>query len=154
MDEEKRSLMLPADPEGRRTLINARREGRQRATVINSGNLALMLGFQSPYAKERSVVAILNDGREGSGLLNARLGDPYALYEVTGAVAIFRDSGIRGYDVGESYYTGNLPWYVRLWYFLQTRPFLLVLSTLLSALLIGSALYAGFRILASRRLGR
>ena len=154
MDEEKRSLMLPADPEGRRTLINARREGRQRATVINSGNLALMLGFQSPYAKERSVVAILNDGREGSGLLNARLGDPYALYEVTGAVAIFRESGIRGYDVGESYYTGNLPWYVRLWYFLQTRPFLLVLSTLLSALLIGSALYAGFRILASRRLGR
>ena len=50
------------------------------------------------------------------------------------------------FHVGDSYHVGYLPWYQRVWFFMLERPLLLVLSAVLCALLIGSAIYAMMRL--------
>ena len=77
--------------------------------------------------------------------LNAELVNPAGLGSVTGSVAVVNAAGVTGFDVGEHYTVGNLPWYHKVWMTVIDRPGVLVAAALLSALFVGFGIFLFMR---------
>ena len=54
-------------------------------------------------------------------------------------------AGVTGFDVGEHYTVGNLPWYHKVWMTVIDRPGVLVAAALLSALFVGFGIFLFMR---------
>lgn len=85
--------------------------------------MAAVIGFQSPYNDQRSVIALLADSPRGYEMLNDAVNDSGKRATMFGSVAVIRESGINSLRVGDVYYVGHLPWFERLWYAPQTIRF-------------------------------
>ena len=113
-----------------------------QSTVAQDTGLAAIVQYESPYSSERSVVALLSDGQDGSFLLSRRLMNPGDLKLVGGSVALFKPNAEpTSYLVGPQYFSGSLPWHQRVWYSMLDQPLLLVLFTLVCALLFAGGIY-------------
>ena len=64
---------------------------------------------------------------------------------MTGSVAVVNAAGVTGFDVGERYTVGNLPWYHKVWMTVIDRPGVLVAAALLSALFVGFGIFLFMR---------
>ena len=127
--------------------LNGTRAQAQTFTLMESkGGVGAVVAFESPFTKQRSVVAMLADGDSGSRMLNDTLRSPAEMSKLKGSVNIVRDGTLTSFQVGETYNVGHLPWYQRVWFFMLERPLLLVFCAVLCALLIGSAIYALMRL--------
>ena len=93
----------------------------------------------------RTLVALLSEGASGAARLNAELVNPAGLGSVTGSVAVVNAAGVTGFDVGEHYTVGNLPWYHKVWMTVIDRPGVLVAAALLSALFVGFGIFLFMR---------
>lgn len=120
--------------------------------VSAQGPISAIVGLQSPYHAQRSVVALLADSPQGFALLNHSLQDSKQKALVYGSVAIFRDSGVNSLKVGDVYYVGHLPWWERVWNKLATHPVLLAFMAVVAVVLIAVLLWNGLRALGRRRL--
>ena len=87
-----------------------------RTDITSSGPMAAVIGFQSPYNDQRSVVALLADSPRGNELLTNALNDSGKRAAMFGSVAVIRESGVNSLRVGDIYYVGHLPWFERIWY--------------------------------------
>lgn len=122
-------------------------------TQISSGGpMAAIVGFQSPYHDQRSVVALLADSPRGYQLLTNALNDSGKRAAVSGSVSVIRESGVNGIRVGDIYYVGHLPWFERIWYALSSHPVLLAFLAAVSVLLLAWVLWRILRILSRRRI--
>ncbi len=121
--------------------------------VSANGPMGAVVGFQSPFYSQRSVVALLADSSKGYGLLNEALSDSGKGDAMEGSVVIIRDSGVNGLRVGDVYYVGHLPWFERLWYALSNHPILLAVFAAISVVLLAWVLWRLLRIISRRRLG-
>ncbi|WP_136069207.1 cellulose biosynthesis cyclic di-GMP-binding regulatory protein BcsB [Modicisalibacter radicis] len=121
-------------------------------TISAHGPLAAVLGMQSPFFDQRSVVALLTAGPADQRLLNRTLAEPTALDQISGSVAVIRDSGITSNAVGERYYVGHLPWTTWLWYHLSRHPWLIAAVAGLAVLIVAFLLWRILRRLGARRL--
>lgn len=90
--------------------------------------MAAVVGFQSPYNDQRSVVALLADSPRGYELLNTAMNDSGKRAAMFGSVSVIRESGVNSLRVGDVYYVGHLPWFERLWYALSNHPVLLAIG--------------------------
>ncbi|OQP29643.1 cellulose biosynthesis cyclic di-GMP-binding regulatory protein BcsB [Pantoea latae] len=126
----------------------------ESTTAIGSrGPLATVIGFQSPFNDQRSVVALLADGSpRGWQLLNDALTDTGKRGAIFGSAAIIRESGVNSLRVGDNYYVGHLPWWERLWTMLATHPFWLALCAVLVVVLFALMTWRLMRIITRRRL--
>lgn len=112
------------------------------STYAEDTGIAAMVQYESPYSSERSIVGLFGDGQDGSFLLNKRLMNPGDLKQIGGAVAIIKPNAEpASYMVGETYFSGSLPWHQRIWYSLLDQPLLLVLFSLICALLIAGGVF-------------
>ncbi|WP_220183702.1 cellulose biosynthesis cyclic di-GMP-binding regulatory protein BcsB [Marinobacterium marinum] len=123
-----------------------------RVEVSAQGPLAAIIGTQSPLAKQRSIVALLASDEEGYRLLRETLSDSGALGAVQGSVSLIRTSGVDSHLVGEQYYVGHLPWWLKLWYLLSAHPLLLAALAALCTLLVAILLWKALRWAAHRRV--
>ncbi|MCT4712059.1 cellulose biosynthesis cyclic di-GMP-binding regulatory protein BcsB [Enterobacteriaceae bacterium H11S18] len=123
-----------------------------QTTVSSNGPMAAIVGFQSPYNDQRSVVALLADSPRGYELLTSAMNDSGKRAAMSGSVAVIRESGVNGIRVGDVYYVGHLPWYERLWYALSTHPVLLAFLAAVSVVLLAWVLWRILRILSRRRI--
>lgn len=118
-----------------------------------SGSLGAVIGFASPFAKQRSVVALVANDGHGFDLLKGALNDSGERDAIFGSVAVVRDSGVNSLRVGSVYYVGHLPWYERVWFILSIHPvwmsLLVIFGVVCSTILVRRA----FRNLQDRRLG-
>lgn len=80
-----------------------------RTDITSSGPMAAVIGFQSPYNDQRSVVALLADSPRGNELLTNALNDSGKRAAMFGSVAVIRESGVNSLRVGDIYYVGHLP---------------------------------------------
>lgn len=103
--------------------------------------MAAVIGFQSPYNDQRSVIALLADSPRGYEMLNDAVNDSGKRATMFGSVAVIRESGINSLRVGDVYYVGHLPWFERLWYALANHPILLAVLAAISVVLL--AWYCG-----------
>ncbi|WP_286872106.1 cellulose biosynthesis cyclic di-GMP-binding regulatory protein BcsB [Pantoea sp. UBA5035] len=126
----------------------------ESTTAIGSRSpLATVIGFQSPFNDQRSVVALLADGSPRSWqLLNDALTDSGKRAAIFGSAAIIRESGVNSLRVGDNYFVGHLPWWERLWSMLATHPFWLALCAVLVVVLFALMTWRLMRIITRRRL--
>ncbi|WP_445395509.1 cellulose biosynthesis cyclic di-GMP-binding regulatory protein BcsB [Zobellella sp. An-6] len=122
-----------------------------RVEVSARGPLAAIVGMQSPYAAQRSIVALLANDEADFRLLRATLGDSSRLAAVSGSVALIRASGVESQLVGGQYYVGYLPWWLKIWFLLSNHPVLLAGLTVLCTLLAAFLLWRALRWAAHRR---
>jgi hypothetical protein len=131
-----------------------REQAAESTTTISSrGPLVTVIGFQSPFYDQRSVVALLADGTPRSWqLLNEAMGDSGKRGTMSGSTVVIRESGVNSLRVGESYYVGHLPWWERLWSLLSVHPFWLALCALFVVVLFALMTWRLMRIITRRRL--
>ena len=128
------------------------RQANIRTTVSATGPMAAIVGFQSPYNDQRSVIALLADSPRGYELLNTAMNDSGKRAAMFGSVSVIRESGVNSLRVGDVYYVGHLPWFERLWYALSNHPVLLAVLAALSVVLLAWVLWRLLRIISRRRL--
>ena len=131
---------------------DADRKADAQTAVTSSGPMAAIIGFQSPYNEQRSVVALLADSPRGYELLNEAMNDSGKRAAIYGSVSVIRESGVNGLRVGDIYYVGHLPWFERVWYALANHPVLLALLAAVSVVLLAWVLWRLLRIISRRRL--
>ncbi|HDC4439725.1 TPA: cellulose biosynthesis cyclic di-GMP-binding regulatory protein BcsB, partial [Klebsiella quasipneumoniae] len=123
-----------------------------RTDITSSGPMAAVIGFQSPYNDQRSVVALLADSPRGNELLTNALNDSGKRAAMFGSVAVIRESGVNSLRVGDVYYVGHLPWFERIWFALSNHPILLAIFAAVSIVLLAWVLWRMLRIISRRRL--
>lgn len=123
-----------------------------RTDITSSGPMAAIIGFQSPYNDQRSVVALLADSPRGNELLTAALNDSGKRAAMFGSVSVIRESGVNSLRVGDVYYIGHLPWFERIWFALSSHPVLLAILAAVSIVLLAWVLWRMLRIISRRRL--
>ncbi|MFJ2975814.1 cellulose biosynthesis cyclic di-GMP-binding regulatory protein BcsB [Kluyvera sp. NPDC087067] len=120
--------------------------------ITSTGPMAAIVGFESPYHKQRSVVALLADSATGYNLLNNALNDSGKRAAMFGSVSVIRESGVSSLRVGDIYYVGHLPWFERVWFALSNHPVLLAIFAAISIVLLAWVLWRLLRIISRRRL--
>lgn len=133
-------------------LDSSDRQANAQTAVSSSGAMAAVIGFQSPFNDQRSVVALLADSPRGYELLNQAMNDTGKRAAMFGSVSVVRESGVNSLRVGDMYYVGHLPWFERIWYALSNHPILLAVLAALSVVLLAWVLWRLLRILSRRRL--
>lgn len=123
-----------------------------RTDITSSGPMAAIIGFQSPYNDQRSVVALLADSQRGNELLTQALNDSGKRAAMFGSVSVIRESGVNSLRVGDIYYIGHLPWFERIWFALSNHPVLLAVLAAVSIVLLAWVLWRMLRIISRRRL--
>jgi len=123
-----------------------------QTAISSSGPMAAILGFQSPYNSQRSVLALLADSPRGNELLNEAISDSSKRAFIGGSVTVIRDSGVNALRVGDIYYVGHLPWYERVWFALSAHPVILSILAVISMTLLGWVLWRILHIISRRRL--
>ena len=110
--------------------------------LAGEGHLAMMLGFQSPLSAGYSVVALTASAPDQLGLITNALNDPDRVAQIGGSVSFLHNSGqINSLLVGDTYFVGELPWWVALWFPLSLHPVLLALLTIIGCLLLALILW-------------
>ncbi|HGH5980871.1 TPA: cellulose biosynthesis cyclic di-GMP-binding regulatory protein BcsB [Kluyvera georgiana] len=120
--------------------------------ITSDGPMAAIVGFESPYYQQRSVIALLADSASGYNLLNGALNDSGKRAAMFGSVSVIRESGVSSLRVGDIYYVGHLPWFERVWFALSNHPVLLAIFAAISIVLLAWVLWRLLRILSRRRL--
>ena len=87
----------------------------------------------------------MSAGARGAKLLNEGLSDRSKLQSAAGGTVFVTEQGVLGFKPTETWCSGNLPWYQRVWVSLANRPFLLVLFALIAAVAAGWGIFAGMR---------
>ncbi len=111
-----------------------------------------LVSFRSPLNSERTVVAMLADSPHGIADLSAQSVVSQTRILPSGSITVLKDAQNRSYSVGETYYSGNLPWYQRIYYLLLESPWILMFLTLFCCAVFCLLAYSFLRYLKQRRL--
>ncbi len=142
-----RAVAASLPTEGSRDGVVASQTG-----ISSRGPIGAMVGFQSPFHDQRSVIALMADSPRGWDLLNAAMLDSGKRAAIFGAVSIVRESGVSSVRVGDTYYVGHLPWWERVWSLLATHPVWLALFAVAVVILFALMTWRLMRIVTRRRL--
>lgn len=123
------------------------------AVMSTPGPLAALIGFESPLAAGRSVVAVAATASAQLGNVLDVLQDDGRIEQVSGDLTVFRDKQIDSLQLGKRYFVGELPWYARLWIFVSNYPALLAIAGILAGLIVALAVFWALSRLAVRRTG-
>ncbi|EEA00053.1 cellulose synthase subunit B [Burkholderia sp. H160] len=123
------------------------------AVISTSGPLAALIGFESPLAAGRSVVAIAATSPAQLGDALAVLQDDRRPSPVYGDLTLIRGTQVDSLELGGRYFVGEVPWYARLWIFVSNYPSLLAIAGILGGLIVSLAVFWALSRLAVRRTG-
>ncbi len=117
------------------------------------GGLGALGGFESPLKHGRSVVAFTGDNAEQIAAIAESMSNTKVLQHFTGDLVLQSGKRIEGFQMGPTYYAGNLPWFTALRWYLSKQPLVLILLVGLAALLVAVMSFRYLRKLAAQRLG-
>ena len=122
--------------------------------VYNARGFSGIVSFRSPYASDRTVVALLADQGDALPALVYGMTDPKINAAIQGDLAVTKGDGMASFAVSERYWLGSLPIWMKAAYWFSKRPALMGLFTLLLAVALAGPAYFYFRRQAQRRLGK
>ncbi|WP_149537185.1 UDP-forming cellulose synthase catalytic subunit [Siccirubricoccus phaeus] len=128
---------------------------RQRAAARLASlpeGFGALLGFESPLASGRSVVALVSAVPAGLQAVLATLRDPQRQPLVQGDVVLVTPAGVEAFRSGRTYWHGSLPLWLWPEFYLGTRPLVMLPVLALACLLIALPLRRALRARAARRL--
>jgi hypothetical protein len=114
-------------------------EVTSRERLIGEGPMAMLLGFQSPLSPGYSVVAVTATAPNQLWQAVAALGNPELARRIHGSVVLIRGDHIASMLVGDTYFVGDLPWWVAAWLPLSRHPVLLALLTIAAMFVLALA---------------
>ncbi len=120
-------------------------------SLVGSGNLAAVMGFESPLQAARSVVFLYADRAADLRKIGDALTDPERAGQIQGDLAIIDDTNINFTRVGKTYEIGSLPLVSKLRWLLTDHPLLFGFVALLVCALLAVLAYRALRGLASKR---
>lgn len=121
--------------------------------IVDAGqNFAALMGFESPLDAQRSVI-ILTAGRDGDVRDAAlTLTDPGTSQFVRGGLTLVQGDKVSGYDFGNHYDVGHLPWWFWLKRWFSQHPYLIWPVALVLVIILGILLKIVLRRRAQARL--
>ena len=128
------------------------RKVESQTKISSRGPMGAIVGFQSPFNDQRSVVALVADSPRGWDLLNNALLDSGKRAAIFGSATIVRESGVTSVRVGDTYFVGHLPWWERLWNLLATHPVWLAICAVIVVVLFALMAWRLMRMVSRRRL--
>jgi cellulose synthase (UDP-forming) len=121
--------------------------------VYGSRDFSGIVSFRSPFDAKRTVVALLADDGSNLPLLVDGLFDDKVNASIQGDLAVTTGEGMTSFAIGETYWIGSLPLWMRAAYWFSQRPVLMGLFAVLIAAFLAGPAYLYFRGQARRRLG-
>ncbi|MFB9969908.1 cellulose biosynthesis cyclic di-GMP-binding regulatory protein BcsB [Pseudoroseomonas cervicalis] len=151
------SVALPGALENFRNLFltDDRLLDRQRLEAVLAGPgeaTGMLIGFESPLAGGRSVVALTGTSPQGMDAMVSALRDPEMLPRIQGDLALLAGGRLTAYKIGHDYTVGFLPPHLWPQYWLGRRPDLLLALALVAALCLAVPAYWLLRRRAALRL--
>jgi cellulose synthase (UDP-forming) len=120
--------------------------------LYGADNFNGIVGFQSPFNADRSVVALLASDTETLPSLVNGLNDTKINAQVQGDLSVVDGEGMASFAVGDGYWVGSLPLWMKIAYWMSQRPILIALGGLLVAFLISAPVYLLFKRQEAKRL--
>jgi hypothetical protein len=136
------------------TLANDARVRGTEVAFRSSGKGAVIVGFESPLQRGRSVVMLSSDQPGGLNQVIDALLDPERLAGIQGSVAMVRGDQVTSLLAEKSYHVGKLPPLLYAQWFLSRHPLVLMALGIASAALLGLVMYLALRSRARARLGK
>ncbi|WP_395337354.1 UDP-forming cellulose synthase catalytic subunit [Novosphingobium sp. BL-8H] len=121
--------------------------------VYNARGFSGIVSFRSPYASDRTVVALLSDNAAALPALVDGMADVKINASIQGDLAVTRGDGMSSFAIGNRYWTGSLPIWMKMAYWFSQRPLLMGIGALAIAVILAGPTYLYFRRQAQRRLG-
>jgi len=109
--------------------------------LYGTDSFAGIVSFQSPFDSDRSVIALLASDSVSLPLMVEGLADEKINAQVQGDLSVMDGDGMSSFAVGDTYWVGELPFWMLGAYWFSQRPLLMALSGLLVALLVASPFY-------------
>jgi cellulose synthase operon protein B len=120
-------------------------------SLVGTGNIAAVMGFESPLKSSRSVVFMYADRPADLRKINDALVDPERLAQIQGDLAIVDDKSVSNARVMDAYTLGSLPVFAMIRWYLADHPLLFAFTALLSCLVVATLAYRVLRRVSSRR---
>ena len=121
--------------------------------VYGSRDFSGLVSFKSPFGSKRTVVALLADNGANLPMLVDGMSDDKINAAIQGDLAVTTGDGMTSFAVGQTYWVGSLPLWMKTAYWFSQRPVLMGLFAVLLAAMLASPAYFYFRSQAARRLG-
>jgi cellulose synthase (UDP-forming) len=121
--------------------------------VYDARGFSGIVSFRSPYADDRTVVALLADDGAALPALVDGMADVKVNAAIQGDLSVTKGDGMTSFAIGDRYWVGSLPVWMKVAYWFSQRPMLLGLFTLALAAILAGPAYLYFRRQARRRLG-
>lgn len=119
-------------------------------SMENEGDIGVVVGFQSPWKNNKSVVAVMaTDPSSFKKITNEMVSQEP---NIRGSSSFFRSNDIVNLQVGDIYYVGYLPVLKLLWFELSDSPFLVSFLILLMVILMIFVLTRLLKFIAYARL--
>jgi len=112
-----------------------------------------IVSFQSPYASDRTVVALVADDAADLPDLVDGMADAKINAQIQGDLSVTTGDGMSSFAIGSTYWVGSLPIWMKVAFWFSQRPLLMAFGTLILALGLTGPAYAYFRRQARLRLG-
>lgn len=112
----------------------------------------LLMGFESPIHKDRSVVAIRSDEPGNLDSLFDVWFDAQQISKIQGSSVLLRQGEVKSLANSRTYYVGELPMLTWWRWFLPTHPVWLALGVLIACIIVGLMVRTLMRIQSSSRL--
>lgn len=116
-----------------------------------TGKGAALIGFESPFAKGRSVVALTASSDAGLPEITHALEDADKIRQIRGAIAVIRGKEIESFAPDKVYYVGELPWWRQVWFQLHRYPIVITLSGVVLGILLSVLGYNALKRRAEHR---
>lgn len=124
------------------------------AALAAAGGAEGLAAFRSPYDRDRSVVAVFAGQPTRLPALTTLLATDRAKSQAAGDLVLRVGPNLRAFQIGPSYWTGDLPPWLHVAYWFAQRPLALAAATLLAAFMIAVPLHLLLKRRANRRLGQ
>lgn len=117
------------------------REQLQEQLAVTDEGVASLVGLQSPFNPDRTIVALMAEGEKGTDLITKQLRNPATMGNATGGVCVLTENDFPCFEVGANYHVGTIPWYHRIWATVSEYPLILVFCAMLCAALMGYGIF-------------
>ncbi|MGR5146957.1 cellulose biosynthesis cyclic di-GMP-binding regulatory protein BcsB [Photobacterium alginatilyticum] len=95
--------------------------------ITAQGAFASMVAMESPLTKTRSLISLVASQPNDFGLIGDALNDSGKLDHMFGSVVTIQEGQVASFEVGKSFYLGQLPVMDLVWYHFSSHPVLLAL---------------------------
>ncbi|OLQ81420.1 cellulose synthase regulator BcsB [Photobacterium proteolyticum] len=120
--------------------------------VTAQGAFASMVAMESPLTKTRSLISLVASQPNDFALIGDALNDSGKLDHMFGSVVTIQEGQVASFEVGKSFYLGQLPVMDLVWYHFSSHPVLLALCVVFLVVLLTIIFWRVLRRISADRL--